>query len=87
MRLEDLSQKGPEIIAQFLDLKNPLKLKQANARSESSLADVYQEVLNKVCISPLLCEKIYSSRFSRHFYGADMIARFTARWTGKSDPH
>jgi hypothetical protein len=86
MRLEDLSQKGSQIIARFLDLKSPLELKRANVRSESSLADVYQEVLSKVCLSPVLCEKIYSSRFSQHFYGADMIAKFIARWTGNFDP-
>lgn len=80
MRLEDLSEKGPLVISEFLNLKEPLKLKKYNIRSESEDKDIYYEVQNDIKIKWSLCEDIYSSKFVRHFYNEQLIKTFISRW-------
>ena len=81
IRLEDLSQKGPKAISEFLRLDEPLILEQSNVRNDSKGAKAYQHVLNKICLSPSLCGKIYSSRFVKHFYDETMVKQFISKWT------
>ena len=84
IRLEDLSEKGPEAISAFLCLEKPLKLQKGNLRSDSKSAEAYNEVLREIYLSPALCQEIYSSRFVKHFYSEKMIQEFMLKWT-KSD--
>lgn len=83
IRLEDLSQKGPEAVAKFLGLDSPLSLKQTNSRSQSDEADTYQRVKKEIGISKDLCREIYSSKFAKHFYNEAMIDKFIAKWVGE----
>ena len=63
IRLEDLSEKGPEVISEFLCLEKPLKLQKGNLRTNSKGAEVYNKVLREIYPGPALCQEIYSSRF------------------------
>ena len=68
IRLEDLSEKGPKVISEFLDLDDRLVLKRSNIRSESDTRGAYQEVLKRISVDLLLREEIYEHNFVRHFY-------------------
>lgn len=84
IRLEDLSEQGPKAISDFLGLRDPLILKQSNARTNSNEKQAYQEVQDNVAISLSLCKKIYSSEFVKHFYSEAMIDKFTSIWAKSS---
>lgn len=82
IRLEDLSQKGPTAISQFLGLKKPLILKQSNVREKSKESETYKRVVNKIQLDSALCRRIYStSRLADHFYGEQMVNQFLSKWT------
>ncbi len=81
IRLEDLSEKGPKVITDFLGLEKQLDLKQSNVRSESKEANAYREVLDSISLSTPLCKEIYSSKFVNHFYNDTEINKFISRWT------
>lgn len=81
IRLEDLSEKGPKAISDFLDLDNLLIFKNQNMRDKLVGKESYKQVLEKISISPYLCNQIYSSQFVKHFYSKDMIEKFTSKWT------
>ncbi len=83
IRLEDLSQKGPRAITEFMGLNNLLVLKQANIRNESKDAIPYRQVLKKIRLDLSLCKEIYSNRFVKHFYSEEMVQQFISKWTKK----
>ena len=86
IRLEDLTEKGPTAIADFLKLDSPVKLIHGRARKNLANADVYDQVLSNLHLSSETCETIYASRLARHFYSPAMLAGFTKRWTeGKKE--
>jgi hypothetical protein len=82
IRLEDLSEKGPNTISDFLGLGEPLVLKKSNVRASSNAKGVYQQVKEHVSLSLSLCKTIYSSKFVTHFYNEAMIDKFTSNWVG-----
>lgn len=84
IRMEDLSEKGPQAIAAFLGLVGRFEIKKAIVREDTDAADRYQEVRDRVRLSRELCEKIYSGRLVQHFYSKELIESFTRRWTGEA---
>ena len=84
IRLEDLSEKGPKAISDFLKLENPLVLKHNNSRDNSKDKEAYQEVQKSVSLSLSTCKKIYSNDFVKHFYNESMINTFLSKWTKSS---
>jgi hypothetical protein len=84
IRLEDLTQKGPTVISEFLNLEKPLVLEQRNVRTGSRDGEAYQQVLKKLRLNELVCREIYSSRFTKHFYSERMIEQFIRKWTNNT---
>jgi glucosyl-dolichyl phosphate glucuronosyltransferase len=80
LRLEDLDRVGPEALARFLGLPAPLELVRANVRAGASGGDAYRELMGQLTLDIEVCDKIYSSRFARHFYDDAEISAFTAKW-------
>jgi Putative capsular polysaccharide synthesis protein len=81
IRLEDLSQRGPKAISEFLNLDAALVLEQRNVRNELMGGESYGQVLKRICLSPSVCREIYSSKFVRHFYDDAMIEQLVSKWT------
>ena len=84
IRLEDLSEKGPKAISDFLKLENPLDLKRNNSRDNSKDKDAYHEVHKSISLSLSTCKQIYSSDFVKHFYNESMINTFLSKWVKSS---
>lgn len=81
IRLEDLSKKGPFVIAKLLRFSKPIKLLRRNVREMSEEGRAYQNVLSTLKLDPTLLESIYSSKLVRHFYSEDLIHTFTSKWS------
>lgn len=81
IRLEDLSDKGFKIISDFLSLPFPLAPLQANVRNQSEHSESYKVVKKKIKLDPVVCERIYESRFVRYFYSHNEISKFIQQWT------
>lgn len=81
IRLEDLSDKGPLVISEFLGLRESLILKEDNVRADSTEKTIYQQVRKGFYLDDETCGRIYSSRFVKHFYNEAMIEAFIAKWT------
>ena len=80
IRLEDLSRIGEDVISEFLGTPQKISLVSANVRSESQEAEAYRYVQNNFKIDRAISEKIYDSRFARHFYSGDQIESMINRW-------
>lgn len=77
IRLEDLSQRGPTILAEFLDAGERIELFKGNVRKEAH----YDAAIKQLHLDRSLCREIYSSQFVRHFYDEEMIQRFIEKWS------
>lgn len=78
IRMEDLSRVGPEAIAHFLDLREPLKLVDTNVRKDPA----YAWVLENTRLSQARLDQVYASRFVRHFYSDEAVNAFARKWAG-----
>jgi hypothetical protein len=85
IRLEDLSTKGPYVIARFLGMGRPLQLVNTNVRERMGGSSEYLRVLQNVRIDASLCRDIYARRFVQHFYNGSMIEKFMDRWAGNNN--
>jgi hypothetical protein len=81
IRLEDLSQRGPKAISEFLNLDATFVLEQSNVRNELMGGESYLQVLRRISLTPSLCREIYSSKFVKHFYNEAMIEQLVSKWT------
>ncbi|MBC2716526.1 MAG: hypothetical protein HF978_14570 [Desulfobacteraceae bacterium] len=82
LRLENLSQIGPEVISDFLTLPNQISLVESNVRASTKDVLSYNYVKNNIRIDRSICREIYASRFCSHFYGDKEINKFMKRWAG-----
>jgi hypothetical protein len=80
IKLERLSQCCRQAFAEFLGIRD-FSLKNANVGMEKPYRKFYKEVNDSVSVPPCDLEKIYSSRYVRHFYSDRDIAGFKQRWT------
>ncbi len=86
LRLEDLTRVGSEALGLFLSLVR-LRLLKENEAGQRPYADLYRDVLKRVSIPGPILASIYDSKYVRHFYSADEIRMFKARWSGvAADP-
>lgn len=79
LRLEDLRRVGNSALSVFLG-GTAFELKDANVASEKTYADAYDQFKNDIRLPAAYLDRMYDSKFSRHFYTADEIARFRRRW-------
>jgi hypothetical protein len=85
LRLEDLSEVGPQVLADFLELDEPLRLVRRNCRDDSRDGAAYEQVLSRLRLNESTCRGIYGCRIARHFYSEELIERFVLKWTRPSD--
>lgn len=63
----------------------PVSLRPANVGAEKPYADVYREFLRRVELPEGYVNRMLESKYARHFYGPEELARFRTRWLkGKS---
>jgi hypothetical protein len=85
LRLEDLSGNAG-LIGPFVGHPAPITLVNANVADNKKYAAAYKSVTAAFRLPAPLCQQIYSSRFARHFYSAEMRAAFVRRWSQEQGP-
>lgn len=83
IRLEDLNNHGSCAIAEFLNLDSPVALKSANVASTKKYADAYRDIKKSISLPVDICQKVYSSKYTSHFYDSAQQEKFIQNWTQK----
>jgi hypothetical protein len=52
----------------------------ANVASAKAYSTLYRDFMDAIVLPNEYVKKMYASQFAQHFYTAEEIARFTARW-------
>lgn len=80
LRLEDLDSQGPAILSRFLALDPPMEtIRRANVGRKKWYADSLRRVKDAFRLDPGSLDRVYGTRFARHFYGPDLV-RLRERW-------
>jgi hypothetical protein len=87
MRMEDLDRVGSAALSEFIG--RPVPLVRHSSRAPDKLQAAYQEpvyrqILRQVRVPEPVCQRVYASRYARHFYSAAELDRFTQRWAASA---
>jgi Putative capsular polysaccharide synthesis protein len=76
-------QSKTDAIKEFLGLED-FEIVRSNVTSQKSHAKQYQEFKQRIVIPAPLLDEVYGSKFAKHFYSTDELARLRAHWGGRS---
>ena len=79
LRLEDLDSSFNKAVNQFLSKNLSFKKYYSNVGKNKKYAEIYSDILKNFALPRDLCEKIYSSKYARHFYSKDERLSFIQR--------
>lgn len=79
LRLES-SENWVDEITRFLNFDSDLELVKLNDSNDKDYKTTYRAITNRLKFSRELLDKIYSTKFCRHFYSPQMIESFKQRW-------
>jgi hypothetical protein len=80
LRLEDLNRCAAQAFHEFLGIPN-FRLIRANVGNQKWYGDVYREFMSQLSLPDAYLDRIYESRVARHFYTAEEIETFRAKWS------
>jgi hypothetical protein len=86
LRLEDFNEVGPDAVRRFLQQDRLFEYVSANVRADTPQAVTYDLVKKNLKLEHALCEKVYSSKFVRHFYDTAQINGFIDAWARPVNP-
>lgn len=81
IRLKDFKRSLKKALCEFLGLE--IEPAAANIGSKKDYAKEYKEILESLALPLPICEKIYSSKYARHFYTKNEIVSFIEKWSSK----
>lgn len=79
IKLEALDRCGKAAISNFLGLDN-FVLQKANVADDKWYAALYKEFVEQITIPPAYLEQIYGAKLATHFYSAEELTQFRAKW-------
>lgn len=82
IRLEDLSRCCHDAFREFLGVPDFSMVKD-NVSEKKWYQELYRRVLDSISIPDSDLERIYKSRYCRHFYTGDEINHFKKKWSGE----
>ena len=80
MRLENLEECAQDAFKAFLNIEN-FSLLNRNIGSQKDYANIYQAFKDSIVFPESTLEKIYSSKYARHFYSEEEIKIFKNKWS------
>jgi len=83
LRLENLTEAFPAAMDAFLPHTQGLVLRKSNVNEGSADAAFYRQVRDSLAIPLEVLERVYASRYARHFYSDKERDDYMAYW---SDP-
>ncbi len=78
-RLEDMDRCAGPAVEEFLGVRG-FTLLPRNVASEKGYASLYRRFLDSLVLPDEYLDRMYGSRFSRHFYSEQELATFKNRW-------
>ena len=78
IRMEDLA-KSESVIADFLSLPS-FSLMPTNRAEKKAYSSAYSNFKEKVAIPEEYINKMYNSKYTRHFYSDSEITKFKQKW-------
>jgi hypothetical protein len=79
LRTEDLASTGGAAIGAFLGI-GPMMLAHHNRSTDRDYSATYGRFLKELRLSPAYLDRMYESKFARHFYSPEEIAAFRTQW-------
>jgi hypothetical protein len=83
IRLENLNDCLTKAFQEFLQIDN-LTLIGRNIGSQKDYSDVYGMFKNIIRLPQSYIDKVYSAKFTRHFYSQNEIEKFRTKWTSNA---
>jgi hypothetical protein len=74
---------APEVLRDFLRVSAPVPVARRNEAGAKEYAAAYRSFLREVCLPDAVLESAYATPYARHFYAADELAAFRARWSAR----
>lgn len=81
LRVELDDRTKAQAIADFIGL-DEFEIVRSNVRSEKPEAQKYNEFRQRIRVPPALLDRMYGSKFARHFYSSEELDLFRKRWSG-----
>ena len=81
LKLESLYDCAQDAFEEFLGLQE-FNLVRANEASGKWYADLYQEFKRKVTFEQSFVNRLYETRYMKHFYTVEEIETFRQKWCG-----
>ncbi|HEX5095815.1 MAG TPA: putative capsular polysaccharide synthesis family protein, partial [Acidimicrobiia bacterium] len=79
LRSENLDA-APAALAEFFGQLDPVIIRTDNVARHQMRADISRELAGDELLPRSLLDRAYNSRYTKHFYSADEIARFRRTW-------
>jgi hypothetical protein len=79
MRLESLNHCAPRAFREFLGLED-FRLINTNVGSEKPYAPLYEKAKKEMLFPRSYLDRMYDSKYARHFYSAEELIGFRKRW-------
>ena len=80
IRLENLNECARDAFKEFLNIEG-FTLINTNIGGEKVYAPIYKKVKDSIVLPESYIARMYTSRYMRHFYSEEEIARFRAKWS------
>ncbi|MFH1932395.1 MAG: putative capsular polysaccharide synthesis family protein [Pseudomonadota bacterium] len=79
IRLENLNECACDALKKFLNI-NGFTLTNTNIGRKKDYALIYQKFKDSIALPDAYINKMYGSKYMRHFYSEEEIQRFEAKW-------
>lgn len=79
IRLEDLNECARDAFGEFLGITD-FALINTNVGSDKEYASLYKRFRDSIVLPQAYVDRMYTSKYARHFYSEQEIATFRARW-------
>ena len=85
LKLEMLNQAAPAAVRDFLGL-SAFELVESNTADDKSYADLYKAFRRQLRLPDAYLDRVYGSRFARHFYSPAELDAFRRKWSSLPAP-
>ncbi|ACK64155.1 conserved hypothetical protein [Rippkaea orientalis PCC 8801] len=82
IRMEDINLKIVEAMREFMNIEN-FTLSKVNIGDEKKYANKYQQFKQSINLPESYLNKMYNSKYTKHFYSENEIENFQVKWIRK----
>jgi len=79
IRLENLTQYAPVAFKEFLNV-DEFTLENSNVSETKFYYPIYRKFISEKFLSQVYVEKLYNSKYARHFYTEEELENFKRKW-------